>query len=133
MEKQNLSQTVNALFKFKKQWPDIHPESKEGAFFILNQFLAKDEPLNAEHLNNRGISAIVGTEIWNLHHRQTIKIPYWFWKKPTIKKVDKELQQYDTIDRYILKNYYQHDIEQDIQKQEELKNSHQTRRIKKKQ
>lgn len=99
----SLAQVVNTLFRLKHNWPDIDPESKKAAFFIINRFLCKQYPRNAHFLNNKGFDENVALDIWFMHQKNSNRTPEWFWAKPSVKKFSK--MEYDLLDEKILENF----------------------------
>lgn len=99
----SLAQVVNTLFRLKHQWPNIDDESKKAAFFIVNRYLCKRYPNNAEFLNQKGFDESVALDIWFMHQKNTNKTPDWFWAKPALKKFSK--MEYTVLDEHILDNF----------------------------
>lgn len=126
-----LGDVVNALFRLKKKWKDIDAESKEGSFFIINQFSAKESPHNAHSLNRKGLDPVVGSEVWNLYFTNNRSVPPWFWRKPEKIKYKNAFEELDNKDQWIIENYYKEDLEL-YKKEIELREStHQTAKIRK--
>lgn len=108
-----LSQIVNAMYRLKKQWPDIDDESKKAAFFIINRYLSKEYPNNAHFLNKKGFDEVCAMEIWFNHQREDIKTPNWFWAKPEMKKFSKDRLAH--LDQHIINKFYQKEVEEEVE------------------
>jgi pyruvate dehydrogenase complex dehydrogenase (E1) component len=60
----NITTLTNAMFLYRKQWPLISDDIKEKWFFILNRYLSKLYPEQAQMLNDKSIDKITATNIW---------------------------------------------------------------------
>lgn len=124
----SLAQVVNIIFRLKHQWHLVDDESKKAAFFIINRYLCKKYPSNAEFLNQKGFDESVALEIWFMHQRQTNKTPDWFWAKPELKKFSKS--DFDQIDSSILENF-KTEIQDDLDYYNQMLEGPVTEKIKK--
>lgn len=129
--KHHLGEVVNALFRLKNKWKEIDEESKEGAFFIINQFSAKEHPHNAHLLNAKGLDPVIGSEIWNLYFSTNRSVPPWFWRKPEKVKYKNEFEELDNKDQWIIENYYKEDLELYKKELELRESTHQTGKVRK--
>jgi hypothetical protein len=128
MTNYNLAQVTNSLFRLRQQWPQIDDESKKAAFFIINRFLCKKYPMNAQFLNQKGFDEVSALEIWFLHQKATTKTPDWFWLKPASKKFSKD--DLDILDQHI-NSFYKEEIENDLEYYKEMLEGPITEKVKK--
>ena len=62
--KHTLTSVTNAMFVYRKQWITITDEAKEQFFFIINRYLSKIYPEQAQLLNDKSIDKITALDIW---------------------------------------------------------------------
>ena len=62
--KHTLTSVTNAMFVYRKQWITIPDEAKEQFFFIINRYLSKIYPEQAQLLNDKSIDKIMALDIW---------------------------------------------------------------------
>lgn len=129
--KEQLGDVVKALFRLKRKWKDIDDDSKDGSFFIINQFCAKNSPGNAQALNRKGLDPAVGAEIWNSYYSDTRSVPDWFWRKPVKLKYENDFEALDEKDQWIISNFYAEDLEQYKKELEFRESTHQTAKVRK--
>lgn len=68
-------------------YSEIDDNFKEELFFIVNRFLAKKYPQQAQHFNSKLQDKATAMDIWNMFLKKSSQVPFWFWKgKKTINK-----------------------------------------------
>lgn len=78
---QNLTSITNAMFRNRDLWCKITNEDKEQFFFIINRYLSKLYPEQAQFLNDKTIDKSMGVDIW---YAFMLDKPYpkIMWSKP---------------------------------------------------
>lgn len=70
---------VNAITK-KRGWDDVTDLEKEKNFFIINRYMSKMYPIQAQLLNLKTIDKVSGLNLW-YHFMLNQPYPKWFWSK----------------------------------------------------
>lgn len=83
MEEFKLADVVNCLLKDRHKYKAIPVKSKEDNFFIINRFLAKKFPEQAQMFNKKSIDKSLALDLWFLflRHQKRTEIYRWFWSK----------------------------------------------------
>ena len=83
MEKIKLTDVVNALLMNRDKYKSIPIKEKEKNFFIINRFLSKKYPEQAQKLNIKNIDKSLALDLWFifLRHENRYEIKKWFWLK----------------------------------------------------
>lgn len=79
--KYSLTAVTNAMFAHRTLWKTIPEEAKEQYFFIVNRYLSKIYPEQAQLLNGKSIDKIAAMDIW---YAFMLDKPYprEMWSKP---------------------------------------------------
>jgi len=96
MKKLNLTDIVNYLFINRVKYKTLSIDDKKYFFFIINRYLSKIYPKQAQEFNIKGIDESICMDLWfvYLNGKNLMKE---FWSKPKItkiserEKIDKEL------------------------------------------
>jgi len=90
MVKFNLSYIVNSLLKDRHCYKTIPIKYKEDNFFIINRFLSKKFPEQAQKFNKKNIDKSLALDLWFLYlrHKKPKTIYKWIWNKVPPKKRD---------------------------------------------
>ncbi len=96
MEKVELKDVVNCLLKDRHKYRTIPLKDKEKNFFIINRFLSKKFPEQAQKFNKKTIDKSLALDLWFLYlrHKKRSEIFKWFWSK-TPSNTNKELSEND--------------------------------------
>lgn len=83
MEKVKLADVVNYLLKDRHKYKTIPVKDKETNFFIINRFLSKKFPEQAQKFNKKTIDKSLALDLWFLflRHEKRNEIFGWFWSK----------------------------------------------------
>lgn len=78
---QNLTSITNAMFRYRSAWSKVTPEDKEEFFFIVNRYLSKLYPEQAQLLNTKSIDKALAMDVW---YAFMLDKPYpgLMWSKP---------------------------------------------------
>ena len=74
-----LFDVVNAIIN-KKGWDKITDIEKEKNFFIINRYMSKFYPKQAQLLNLKTINKILALDLW-YYFMESKPYPGWFWSK----------------------------------------------------
>lgn len=107
-------------YKTTYTYVEVTDQQKEELFFIINRFLSKKYPAQAQYFNQYAQDKATAMDIWNLTIKKSYRIPGWFWagsrkiKEPKIKDWqlfykdnDNEL---DMNDVFILEELYPEEL-----------------------
>ena len=76
-----LIDVVNAIFTRKSEWSKITDEDKEKNFFIINRYMSKKYPVQAQLLNQKSINKISAINLWYFFILNDRYYTKWFWSK----------------------------------------------------
>lgn len=78
---QNLTSITNIMFRNRKDWVKVTSDDKESLFFIVNRYLSKLYPEQAQNLNEKTIDKVMAMDIW---YAFMLDKPYpgIMWSKP---------------------------------------------------
>lgn len=96
MEEVKLADVVNYLLKDRHKYKTIPVKDKQDKFFIINRFLSKKYPEQAQKFNKKNIDKSLALDLWFLflRHEKRGDIYKWFWSK--LPKTDKVLSESDS-------------------------------------
>jgi hypothetical protein len=106
MNKLNILELSNIMFRNKEQWVNVTNEDKEQFFFIFNRYFTKRFPEMAQLLNSKNIDKIQGMDLW-FNFMKDKPYPKWFWSKSqNLKSKDSSfLSEYSKVqERFELKD-----------------------------
>lgn len=132
----DFSTIVKAIFEKKNTYTYINDKEKEMFFFPFNRYMARALPDNAEALNKNGIDTAEAMNLWFNYAQRTTLIPTWFY--PKIKKNKKSnsvLDNYielDSMDKYIIENFYSDEIDKEIKRIDDNEKSIHVKKLKRK-
>lgn len=97
MEQVKLADVVNYLLKDRHKYKTIPVKDKENSFFIINRFLSKKFPEQAQKFNKKNIDKSLALDLWFLflRHEKRNEIFKWFWSKVP-NKPNKKLSEADS-------------------------------------
>jgi hypothetical protein len=132
MEEPKLKDVVNYLLKDRHKYKTLSVKAKEDNFFIINRFLSKKFPEQAQKFNNKKIDKSLALDLWFLYlrHQKRSEIFRWFWSKvPKTEKTftDSEVKllmnklQIRKEDLEILKMYHMDFLKEELKYFKELK------------
>lgn len=83
MDKFKLTDIVNFLLRDRHLYKTLPIKEKESNFFIINRFLSKGYPEQAQKFNKKGVDKSLALDLWFLFLRHENKgdIYKWIWKK----------------------------------------------------
>lgn len=83
MEEVKLADVVKYLLKDRHKYKTIPVKDKESKFFIINRFLSKRFPEQAQKFNKKTIDKSLAMDLWFLflRHEKRNEIFNWFWSK----------------------------------------------------
>jgi hypothetical protein len=76
-----LIDVVNAIFTRKSEWSKITDDDKEKNFFIINRYMSKKYPVQAQLLNQKSINKISAINLWYFFILNDRYYTKWFWSK----------------------------------------------------
>ncbi|SRR6266403_361980 len=132
----DFSSLTKAIFEKKHLYYNIDEKDKEMLFFPLNRYMGRALPHNAEALNKNGIDGALAMDIWFNYAQRTTLTPDWYY--PRVKKSKQEksyldsMKDIDDIDKYILENFYQKEIDYKIEREKEIEKNIVTKKLKRK-
>jgi hypothetical protein len=90
-----LIDVVNCFSK-KAGWEKLSDKDKSDLFFIVNRYMSKKYPSEAQLLNLKSIDKISSMDIW-FHFMKTQPYPKWFWSKSSNIKEKESLKEKEII------------------------------------
>lgn len=121
----------NTKLKTTYTYDMLSDSDKESNFFIVNRYLSKKYPAQAQYFNKYTQDKATAMDIWNLIIKKEKNIPFWFWKgatkikEPQIKdwKIVYELLQdeFSIKDMILLCELFPDEVKDEIKYQIELK------------
>ncbi len=96
MEEYKLKDVVDFLLKDRHKYKELPVKVKEDNFFIINRFLSKKFPEQAQKFNKKSIDKSLALDLWFLYlrHQKRGQITKWFWSK--VPKKDKTFTDSET-------------------------------------
>lgn len=95
----NFKEIVDTIFYKKRDWEYVEDETKESIFFIFNRYMAKKYPRQAQFFNKRDVDKATAMDIWFQFLQKETRVPFWFWKGSTKKKVPK-IPDYELLQEF---------------------------------
>lgn len=137
-----LSTIVDCLIKSRQDYKNLNNEAKEYYFFIINRFLSKKYPIEAQKFNIKDLDKSLALDMWYLFlgkELQSKSLDYsfyrWFWSKsPKIKRNDWEVEDNNFLlkklrikqeDLDFLIKFYPEEITEELQYFKNLENQQQ--------
>jgi len=115
---------VNIIFQSKHDWVKVTDADKESMFFIVNRYLSKKYPKQAQAFNKKNVDKATAMDIWFMFLKKETRTPFWFWQGST-KRKDPPIKEWQVIqdfwkmninDIYTLCEFFPDDVKSEIKR-----------------
>ena len=115
---------VNIIFYSKHEWSQVSDADKQANFFIVNRYLAKKYPKQAQAVNRKDIDKATAMDVWFMFLKKEARVPFWFWpgstkrKDPPIKdwQIIQDFWKMNINDIYTLCEMFPDDVKAEIKR-----------------
>lgn len=116
--------TIADILFTKNGWGQVTDQHKSDLFFIVNRYLAKKYPRQAQAFNVRNLDKATAMDIWFNYLKRESRTPFWFWAGST-KRKDPPIKEWQVIqdfwkmninDIYTLCELFPDDVKKEIKR-----------------
>ena len=129
----NRSSFNRIFFQDKNMYGQLDDDTKRDYSFMFNRCMARLMPVNCDALNSKSIDSALSMDIWSIFSKNLLKEPKGFepeWRK--YKKTKSLLDGFSNIEKEMLTNHFNTEIDQVIEDQKKEKDIGKIVKVKKK-